>query len=455
MSSPAPGAGRWAVISDLARTQLWPIPATAVVVAAVLGVALPQWDEQVAGDLPPEAHDYLFSGGPDAARAVLSAIAGSMITVTSLTFSLTVVTLQLASSQFSPRLLRTFTRDRVVQGTLALFLATFVYSLTVLRTVRTSTVEQAGFVPQLSVTVALLLAVASVLALVAFLSHLARELRVETMLLGVHQEASRTVRAVLGPPDERGPLIPAPSRPTDASRLMAGRSGFLASVDGGALVAAATSTDCVITIDQRPGDSLVAGTPVGWAWSHDPDQPLTRDRRAEIQGAVAEALRTSFERTSAQDIAYGLRQLTDVAVKALSPGINDPTTAVHALGHSSALLCEMADRDLGAKAHDDDQGVVRLVLARPELADLLDLAVTQPRRYGRDDPLVLARIGRLLEEVAWCSDRPAVVDAVEAQLVRLRASVAAADFDPAERAVLDHTCAAVEVALRDRRHGRP
>ncbi len=451
MNSASPDNGRWAVISDVARTQLWPLPAVAVVLATITGVLLPKVDEQVADELPNVLYDYLFSGGPDAARAVLSAVAGSMITVTSLTFSLTVVTLQLASSQFSPRLLRNFTRDRVVQGTLALFLATFAYALTVLRTVRSRTEDQGGFVPQLSVTLAFLLAIASVLALVAFLSHLAREIRVETMLLDVHKEASRTVRMVLGSSQEQAPQIPVPTRPADACRMMAGHSGFLSSLDGGTLVAAATSTDCVLRIDQRPGDSLVTGTPVGWAWSHDPDQPLAGERRAELQAAVADALRTSFERTAAQDIAYGLRQLTDVVVKALSPGINDPTTAVHALGHSSALLCEVADRDLGAKVHDDEQGVVRLVLARPDLTDLLDLAVTQPRRYGRHDPLVLARIARLFEEVIWSTDRPAVLDAVLDQWDRLRATVAEGDFDEAERTMLDGATDAVADALRDRR----
>ncbi|MGB7981701.1 MAG: DUF2254 domain-containing protein, partial [Candidatus Nanopelagicales bacterium] len=444
MSAEQTDSGRWAVLSDVARTQLWPVPAVAVVLATITGVMLPKVDEQVADELPNVLYDYLFSGGPDAARAVLSAVAGSMITVTSLTFSLTVVTLQLASSQFSPRLLRNFTRDRVVQGTLALFLATFAYSLTVLRTVRSRTEDQGGFVPQLSVTLAFLLAVASVLALVAFLSHLAREIRVETMLLGVHTEASRTARRVLGPSDDPATRVPVAARPTDARRLMAGGSGFLASVHSDALLGVATATDCVIRIDQRPGDSLVAGTPVGWVWSHDPDQPLTGERLEQVRATLADALRTSFERTSAQDLAFGLRQLTDVAVKALSPGINDPTTAAHALGHSSALLCEVADRDLGAMAYDDDQGVVRLVLARPDLADLLDLVVAQPLRYGAEDPAVLARIARLLEEVAWSTDRAPVFEAVAEQLARLRAKAAAADFDVAERTLLEGATAAVD-----------
>ncbi|HSL36359.1 MAG TPA: DUF2254 family protein, partial [Arthrobacter sp.] len=122
--------GRTARWSDALRTQLWPLPTAAVALAVALGTMLPALDAAVDGRLPDGISVLLFSGGPEAARAVLQAIAGSLITVTSLTFSLTVVTLQLASSQFSPRLLRTFTSDRFVHGTLALFLAAFAFSLT-------------------------------------------------------------------------------------------------------------------------------------------------------------------------------------------------------------------------------------------------------------------------------------------------------------------------------------
>ena len=189
-SSRALASRVWA-LRDAWRVQLWPVPTLGVALGVAAGVGLPRLDAAVDDRLPASLAVHLFGGGADAARAVLSAIAGSMITVTSLTFSLTVVTLQLASSQYSPRLLRTFSRDRVVHGTLALFLSTFVYALTVLRTVRTAADEQATFVPQLSVTLAFVLALASVLALVGFLAHLTGQVRVEAVLRNVHAEAER------------------------------------------------------------------------------------------------------------------------------------------------------------------------------------------------------------------------------------------------------------------------
>ena len=222
MSASRGARARVDAVREAFRTQLWPLPAAGTLLGLALGVALPRLDAHVDEDLSAGTTVYLFGGGPSAARELLGAVSGSLITVTSLTFSLTVVTLQLASSQFSPRLLRTFTRDRVVHVTLALFLTTFTYSLAVLRAVRDEDGEQAAFVPQISVTLAFVLGVASVLGLVIFLGHLAREIRVETMLRKVHRDATRTVARVL---DERGPTRAAPG-PAARQRAAAHRRGI-------------------------------------------------------------------------------------------------------------------------------------------------------------------------------------------------------------------------------------
>lgn len=282
-------------VADGWRTQLWPVPALGIVLGLVLGVGLPRFDAHVDSSLGAGVSSLLFGGGPSAARTLLGAIAGSLITVTSLTFSLTVLTLQLASSQYSPRLLRTFTRDRFVHLTLALFLATFTFSLAVLRSVRDATDEAAEFVPQLSVTVAFMLGIASVLGLVLFLAHLAREIRVETMLRKVHADAGETMRRTLPEAGGSPPLGSGPIPPEGALALPARESGFLARLDQDALLCAAEETEAVVRLDRPPGSSLVAGTPIGAAWPlgerFDPD---TEDRLREEVGA---AITTAFERT--------------------------------------------------------------------------------------------------------------------------------------------------------------
>lgn len=433
-------------LRDAVRTQLWPIPALGIGLAAIAGVLLPRLDARIDDDLPVPLTDYLFGGGADAARAVLQSVAGSLITVTSLTFSLTVVTLQLASSQFSPRLLRTFSSDRFVQVTLALFLGTFTYALTVLRTVRTPADDQILFVPQIAVTVAFLLAVVSVFGLVMFLAHLAREIRVETMLAAVHQDATSTLHRTLSTRDAEPTPIPVVEPPPHAVALLAPASGFLVWIDEPALLAAARDADAVLLINRTPGSSLVAGTPIGAAWSVT-ERHLNAEVLTRLEHRTAQAVHSGPERTAAQDIGFGLRQLTDVTNKALSPGINDPTTAIHALGHASALLVEMAGLDLGADVLRDQHQSIRVVLHRPSFADLLDIAIAQPRRYGASDPAVLSRLFQLLREVAWTATLPDQQRIIADQLSRLKATSKAQHFDSTERAELDRLADHVTQAL--------
>ncbi|MDF2705042.1 MAG: hypothetical protein K0R62_694 [Nonomuraea muscovyensis] len=445
---PSDLGGRLIVLRDTLRTQLWLLPSVGVGLALGLGVGLPQLDARLGRDLPPWMTGYLFGGGASAARTVLGAIAGSLITVTSLTFSMTLVTLQLASSQFSPRLLRTFARDRFVQATLALFLATFIYALTVLRTIRSAGESREVFVPQIAVTTGFVLALVSVLALVLFLAHLARELRAETTLLRVHGEANETIRRVLPPRRFESVDVRPVSPPPEAVPLPAGASGFVLRMDESSLLSAAVEADVVLLIDCCPGSLLVAGTPMGAGWpraatSFDADIELRLTRQ------VARAIRTGPERTAAHDVTYGLRQLIDVAVKALSPGINDPTTAVHALGHVSVLLCDLAGRQLGPRPLRDERGRVRVMLYQPNLADLLTMTLAQPLHYGAHDSAVLAQMFFLLRDLAWCAtsdQRPAIAH----QLEVLRAEAAGRQFGSREMARFDTLSKQVEQALAGR-----
>lgn len=440
---------RWSLLADATRTQVWPLPAAAVAVACVGGVVLPPWDTRLTNAIPPGIREVLFSGGPDAAREVLSAVAGSLITVTSLTFSLTVVTLQLASSQYSPRILRTFSRDRAVHATLALMLGTFVYALTVLRTVRSPGENQETVVPHLSITLALGLTLASVVVLVLFLAHLARQIRVESILRDVHETTLTTMRRVLGEQDSPGGHRPsAPSHtPSEATPLCARSSGFLTSVDAEAILAAALDTSAVVVLERLPGDSLVEGTPIARAWDLDGGR-LDDDTRKRLAPRVARAVRTGFERTNAQDVAFGLRQVVDIAIKALSPGINDPTTAVYALGHASALLGVAVRRDLGPHVLRDSSGRARVVLRRPDLANLLDLTVTQTLQYAAGDPEVLARLATLLREVAWLTDGEQHHRVIQGQVNRMRSVVEHGSLDPVHRERLRDLLDGVEDARR-------
>jgi uncharacterized membrane protein len=372
-----------------------------VVLAIGLGVLLPAVDGGLeSGDHP---LTFVFGGGAAAARDLLAAIAGSLISVTGLTFSLTVIALQLASSQYSPRLLQTFVSDRVVQATLAQLVLTFVYALTVLRTVRTesATDDDSAFVPRLSITVAYLLTLGSVLALVFFLGHLAQALRVETMLRDVHDEATRTITEELdGRGGDQGVSAQrAGGLPTGrGTPLTARSSGFLVGVDEEAAAAAAQRARVVVRLAARTGDAVVTGTPIAHAW---PIGSADGFDAEELEEALDGAVRLDFERSAGRDVAYGLRKIIDIAVRALSPGINDPTTAVHALSHASALLGELAVRPADARAVRDRDGTVRFVLPAWELPALVRLVLEEPLQFAEGQPAVLRRLAGLLREVAW------------------------------------------------------
>ncbi len=425
---------RAARVVDAVRTQLWPMPTFAVVVAVGAGMALPALDASVDGKLPAFVSNLLFSGGPDAARAVLQAIAGSLITVTSLTFSLTVVTLQLASSQFSPRVLRTFAADRFVHITLALFMSAFAFALTVLRTVRSSDGADPGYVPEISVTVAFVLAIASILGLVLFLAHLTREIRAETMMQRVADETLATLDHNFPVPD-KAPR-PVPVAGPGAVRVESAGSGFLTSVDREALLRLAVAEDAVVRVDSQPGDSLVAGVPFATVWPLEPGTALEEESVKRLDEGINAAVSAGSERTNVQDVAFGFRQLVDVAARALSPGVNDPTTAVHVLGHLSGLLCRVLERAPGSRCLRDGDDVVRVVLELPAMADFLDLALAQPRLYGTGDPAVAGRLLVLLQEVSWCDRAGRYRVEILAQATKMAEAIEAAAHLPGERSSL-------------------
>lgn len=456
--------GRLRGWSDALRTRLWPIPVLMLVAAVALGVLLPRLDRTLATSAGgTETALQLFGGGADAARTVLSAIAGSLVTATSLTFSLTVVTLQLASSQYSPRLLRTFTRDGVIQTTLGLFLATFTYALVVLRVVRSDDTDAAVddvFVPRLSVTVAVVLTLASVLGLVLFLAHLVREIRVETVLARVHAEARDVVRRTYEPLADRGAgddegrdladdhdaADDADAAGTDRVRLVrAASTGFVTALDHADLVAAGVRCGGTAEIDVRIGDFVVAGAPVARVTT---GRDVTGSPHATFAAEVSGALTIQDERTTVQDPAFGLRQIVDVAVKALSPGVNDPTTAVHALGWTTALLVELAGRDCGPQRLRDEEGTVRAVVARPPFAELVALGLEQPLHYGVGDPQVAERLATLLDEVARVATTPQHRITVRAWLGRLRESVDGAGLSDEARRRIGRTADRAEERLR-------
>jgi uncharacterized membrane protein len=446
--------GQWARLRESVESRLWPLPVAAVLLAVVLGLVLPRLDLLIDADLPTAVDSVIFNGGAETARSVLSSIAGSLITATSLTFSLTVVALQLASSQASPRVLRLFARDRQVHATLAVFLGTFAYSITVLRSVRATTDDAAEFVPRVAVTTAFVLTLVSVVMLVFFLAHLAAQLRVETMLKDIHAETNRTIDLV-GDGNEAAPayagavLVPATPRTVTADS-----SGFITARDHAALVRCATEHAIVIQETRRVGENVVAGTPlaVWWPDGHgaagvEPDaaKPVVAEPDA-VADAVRRAYAIAYERTAAQDIDYGVQQIVDIGVRALSPGINDPTTAVNALGHLGAVIASSVQVPALPAALADADGNLRVVTLTRGPAAIIHDALSPMRHYGADDAAVVRRFLQLISDLAYTCASDEVHAALRQQLAALDRQLQEQNDDPA--AVDEMRAAVAEVTAR-------
>ncbi|MGV8885606.1 MAG: DUF2254 domain-containing protein [Microbacteriaceae bacterium] len=408
-------------ITEAVESRLWPLPVAAILAALFLGSALTSIDLAVDSSLPDAVDSLVFNGGAETARSVLSSIAGSLITATSLTFSLTVVALQLASSQASPRVLRLFARDRRVHGTLAVFLGTFAYAITVLRSIRDATDTVSEFVPRISVTLGFILTLASVIVLVFFLSHLATQLRVETILKSIHSETDRAIDLVADGAEHCSAYTADVDPPANRRAVLSSRSGFITSRDRSTLLSYASDHGLVIQEHRAVGDNVLAGTPLAYWWPR-PGATVDVDHD-EACHAIDRAHYVGYERTSAQDIGYGFQQIVDIGVRALSPGVNDPTTASHALGHLSALI----DRTLAAATYppalagSDGELALVTVTRSPEI--VIAGALSGIRHYGASDPAVGSRFLQVIADVAYTNPRADVhgalarqVDALEQQL---------------------------------------
>ncbi|TGN65725.1 DUF2254 domain-containing protein [Nocardioides eburneiflavus] len=387
-------------ISRRLRDKFWVVPLLFAGAAVGLALALTALDDWFDTSL---SLPLLFAGGPEGARALLAAIITSMISFTALVFSITIVVLQLTSSQFSPRVLRTFLRDWVNQVALGVFVATFVYALVVLRAVR-GTAQTDTFVPQLAVTAAFGFVLASVVVFLVYIDHIAQSIRAATIVTRIAEE-TREVLDQRHPPDaaERSLLQPPES---GGHRVDAEAPGVVQRVDDRALLELAEEHGVTICLLRAIGEFVPEGAPL-----------------VEVHGDVVpdeEALRAHVhlgkERALDEDVGFGLRQLIDIAERALSPGVNDPTTAVQVIDQLHDLLRRLATRPLPPRQRITGAGRLAVHVPGPGFSDYLALAVDEIAHWGSDVDRVQHRLGVLLRdlsEAALPAHRPAVARALQ------------------------------------------
>ena len=365
----------------------WFVP-TLMVLAGILGaVGLVNLDR---GGLVPDVliqSAWLYNGGGTGARTLLGTVAASAIGVAGTVFSITIAALSLAAGQMGPRLLRNFTHDRGNQFTLGAFLGTFSYALMVLRSVRMQGESQGEFVPHLALSVGILLAFLCVGTLVYFVNHMAGRINVDTVIELVSGEMRASIKRLGSTAPTTGPMPRFGSH--DAGLVCDPRHGYVSNIDAQSLADWAAEQDTVLQLLVRAGDHVFPGAPIAIC------RPMV-DGAAE---AIRNALSVSAERASGDDIEYAVRQLVEVAVRALSPGINDPHTAMSALDRLGDALCDLVPLHLpnGLFVHDN---CCVLVVPAVDYEGLVDGMFHLIRQNARGSAAVLVRMLEVFTAVA-------------------------------------------------------
>lgn len=394
-SSPGRHGNVLRALRDVLRTSLWPIPAIMGLAAAVLA-PLAAWVDGRLGSGPDESYPFfIYVSEPDQARDLLAAVLTSMFTMTSLVFSITMVVLTLAASQFGPRLIRNFMGSRPTQVVLGTYVMTIVYCLLLLSIVGWR--EGQGPFPYLSVSVAIALTLVSLGLLVFFLHALATSIMSETLIETVGQELDQGIAELrpLGEGEDPEAALPGDFH-DQASFSAPAKSGYVQVIEFGTIVEAARAADALVGLHFRAGD-FVTETRRGIG-IYPPDRAT-----AELARTVAGAITVGVHRTPVQDLEFSIRHQVEIAVRALSPAINDPYTAVAVIHRLTASLSRLMDKALPQGVFRDEDGAVRAVCPRPTYATVLSASFDQIRQSGAGKPLIMIHLLQAVEQIAHCA----------------------------------------------------
>jgi uncharacterized membrane protein len=377
--------------------SLWFVPSLIVIALVALAVWLIDAGKPLDLDLA-ERWPRVFGAGAEGARGMLSAIASSMITVAGVVFSVTIVALSLAASQYSPRVLRSFMADRPTQVVLGMFVGIFAYCLTVLRTIRGG--EEEAYVPSVAVLGGMVLAFAGIGLLVFFIHHLAASIEASAIL---ERQTAATLRALddlfpenLGEPVEDPGAAEQQAGPWTA--VAASTTGYIVSVDDAALLEAARDCGRVLRMEHGIGDFIIEGLPLA---SFQGARAVTDDDAAAVNACYA----LDRQRTVEQDVGFGIQQIVDIGLRALSPGINDPSTACMCIDRLTEVLVRLARRRIEPPLRRDG-GTLRVIALGPSFAALASLAWRPLRHAAREQPAVLERLRWSVDQVSAAARDP-------------------------------------------------
>lgn len=387
------------------RSSFWFLPALLVVAASASAFILVEVDHGLDQELR-ELWPRQLATEADGARAMLSTIAGSMATVAGVVFSITVVALTLASSQYSSRVLRNFMRDRLTQLVLGVFLGVYIYCLLVLRTISGG---DEAFVPSLAVLGSVVLAIVAVGFFIFFIHHISITIQASEIAISITHETIDAIDAIF--PDSVGPTedfaFTAPLAPAKWHEIPSSALGYIQTIDEDGLVEIARGRETLLRMEAQIGEFVSTGKPLASVLINEPpDDAMIR--------AVNERYAIGSYRTIGEDPAFGFRQLVDIAMKALSPSINDTTTAVICIEHISALLERCGRLQMGLCCHYLE-GHKRLIKLRPNYEQLVSLSFTQILENAAGNSEILVRVLVSLGHIAAVAAGPGRIASIRVQ----------------------------------------
>ena len=377
------------------RGSFWFVPSLIVAFSAALAMALIEADSTSITRWM-EGWPRVFGVGASGAHGMLSTIAGSMMTVVGVTFSMTLVTLALASSQYTSRILRTFMRDRVTQVVLGIFAGIFTYCLIVLRTIRGG--DESAFIPSIAVTFSVVMSIGGIGALIFFIHHIASSIQASNIIASVAADTMTAIDRLFPEHLEHEPEgdeeDPAAFSLTERKwqAVPSLRSGYIQGVDNEGLLRLSRELGTIVQMNHGIGDFVVhQGTLALLAMEAPPEASVT----ATLQAAY----NIDRHRTVAQDAAFGVRQIVDMALRALSPGVNDSTTAVMCVDYLTAILARLASRPIPSSYRFEDHEL-RVIAIGPSFVSLLDESFDQIRGSAVGNTAILLRMLGALQTVA-------------------------------------------------------
>ncbi len=408
----------------LLRGQLWIIP----LVLSALALSLAYWILTSEASFL-EVRDvggfwWLYGGDASSARDLMSSLLSGLMTMTSLVVSVTFVILTLAANQLGPRLISTFMGDRQIQTVLGLFLGTILYVLVVLRSLD-ETLGAEG-VPHVAVTIGSVLTVVCLFALLFYVHKIARAIIADSIVARVAGDLHNDIRSMLSAePNETERAIPDLTRPR-AGAVSLDRSGYVQVIDYDRLVTLACRANAAFVVKVRAGHFVLKN-----------GEHVVIHGGRPLDDEAMQAIRAAFvvgqERNSAQDLEFGLRQLVEIALRALSPGINDPFTAIAVIDRIGAALEEIFMRSLQQAVWRDKEGKVRVIAQRSDVQGLADAAFDAIRQAGQEIPAVLIRMADVLGQLAPVLHAEEAREAVSRQLGKLAETTTEAHLAPSDR----------------------